>query len=236
METRPLYISLFLIIVVAIIITPIINTFAGDEPPSHIPIGTEFMSVLIGNELNIFVEEDETDYNFDLITDYDFLYNFTSEFPNYAEMDELKDGVTGEQIVFLEEIVTINGNEVPIFKQSLEYLAWADREKYVVPQPSTLTDSFKCAFNSRCKSVENFKFVDVTVYENWFVRVLRTINPYRLLLPETFRNNIDTYLISFGYLPQTISEPLMLIIVIGFTLTNILLTIKLLSLVPFIGN
>ena len=231
METKPLYISLFILVFVGLVITPLINTFSSESDPSHIPLGSTFMSALIGNDFASFPSlEENINYDFSKVDDFQFLYTFLDTFPNYDDMDELKDKTTGEQNIFLHEVFIIDGEEVPIF---IRYDV--QQQFFVVPQPSSFTDRLICAIAARCTTVQNFKFVEVADYGSIVSRFLNIINPYRLLLPESLRDKIDEYLMTFGYLPQTISEPLMLIIVLGFSVTNILLLIKLISLLPFIG-
>ncbi|MFO7891312.1 MAG: hypothetical protein R6V04_13350, partial [bacterium] len=78
------YISLFIIVIVALFITPIIETFASDSEPDYIPIGSQFMSSLIGNDFTIIASDFDESINFDFsdVEDFDFLYNFTSNYPN----------------------------------------------------------------------------------------------------------------------------------------------------------
>ena len=230
METKPIYISVILIILLGGILSVVVTSFGGDGVPEQLPLGASFISGLIGNDFNI-LNMNEVDSIESIIAgldnfDYDFFLNFTTAFPDYMNMEELRHGISKE-IKYEPDNNVVNGSDVVIFTLN-------GGEELYAPQPSTLADRLACAIRLSCASVENFKIQ--LIYRPGRNGLLRNINPFNLLLPVTFRNEIDKQIISLGHLPRGISTPIMFIIILGFTLTAIFITLKLLSLIPFVGN
>lgn len=237
METKPIYISLVLILIFGSFLIMIINTFTPDTPPEQLALGSSFLSAMLGNEFNIltgYVDEDSfEDQVLEAIQennlDIDFIFNFKQNFPNYIDMNELKNGLKQGELRFIPESIIVNDSEIIVFRN------YFNENEVYVPQPTNFGFKFSCALIRACVSVENFAFVkiiDVRTQSGF----LRNVNPFKLLLSEELRNEIDRYILSMGHVPRAVSTPLMLIISLGFSLTLIAIAISIISLIPFVGS
>jgi len=229
METKSIYISILIVLVLSGLITAVLNSFAPDLEPKELPLGANFVSGLLGNDFNIL--EDNTNPEIDIETEiknlnyfnYTFLLDFKDNFPNYESMNELRDKQT-QELIYISKDILLNGSETVIFTKEGVNSIYA-------PQPSTFLDKFICSFRYFCNSVENYKLVEI--YKPSREGILRKINPFGILIPETLRNEIDKQILLLGHLPKIISTPIMLIVLLGFSIFAILITIQLLSLLPF---
>ena len=60
-------------------------------------------------------------------------------------------------------------------------------------------------------------------------------NPNELILSQNARDHLTNSINAFGYLPEVVSTPLLILILFGIGITTITLAISILTLIPFIG-
>ena len=85
-------------------------------------------------------------------------------------------------------------------------------------------------FPRRSYSVDNPEETPLYVKQNDMC-----LNPNNIVLSESSKVYLINSLEAFGYLPEIVSTPLLILIIFGVAITSVTLGIAILTLIPFIG-